>query len=285
MRTGGGPSAQLRCKTALVVILLFLLTGCAGDPLLHADQMARSAGLQRETVQATPFALAAWVRITRADQPLHIYIEGDGRAWRNRYQPSDDPTPRKAIGLSLAVADSAPNVLYLARPCQFVPMTQNPRCQTDYWTGKRFAPEVIAAMDQAMTHYLSRTPGQPIILTGYSGGAAVAALLAARRSDVTLLRTVAGNLDHRAINRFHKVSPMPDSLNPADEVARIATIPQRHFSGAEDNIVPPFIGRDFAAAVGKCASWQLIPNIGHEGDWSQIWPQLLRQKIQCGDKK
>lgn len=262
-------------------IVLSLLTGCAGDPALHADKMAQTAGLQRETVQAPPFILAAWVRITRADLPLHIYIEGDGRAWRNRYQPAEDPTPRKAIGLSLAIADSAPNVLYLARPCQFIPMAQNPRCRTVYWTSKRFAPEVITAIDTAISHYVARTPGQQIVLTGYSGGAAVAALVAARRSDVALLLTVAGNLDHNAVNRLHQVSPMPDSLNPMDEAARIAAIPQRHFSGAEDSVVPPSIGHDFAAAVGKCASWRMVAHMGHESDWSGLWPQLLQQQIHC----
>ncbi|MBP2168409.1 pimeloyl-ACP methyl ester carboxylesterase [Erwinia toletana] len=273
-----GSLAQLTLRGLL---LLSLLTGCASDPAIYADQMVRPAGLQRETVQAPPFVLAAWVRITRADQPLHIYIEGDGRAWRNRYQPADDPTPHKAIGLSLAVADNAPNVLYLARPCQFIPMSQNPRCRTDYWTGKRFAPEVIASINEAISHYTIRTPAQPIVLTGYSGGAAVAALVAARRQDVALLRTVAGNLDHIAVNRLHQVSPMPDSLNPADEVARIAAIPQRHFSGADDRVVPPSIGHDFAAAVGKCASWQVIADMGHEGDWARVWPQLLQQPVYC----
>lgn len=275
------PSGWSAQRLTTAGFCLTLLSGCAGDPIAHADNMARPAGFHAETVRASPFLLLAWVRINRADQPLHIYIEGDGRAWRNRYQPSDNPTPYKAIGLSLAVADRAPNVLYLARPCQFIPLSQNPACQPDYWTGKRFAPEVINATNQAISHYARLTPGQPIVLTGYSGGAAVAALVTARRQDVAILRTVAGNLNHAAVNRLHQVSPMPGSLNPADETARIAAVPQRHFSGAEDNVVPPAIGEHFAAAVGKCASWSVIPAMGHEGDWSQRWPLLLQQPVSC----
>ena len=261
--------------------LTMLLAGCASDPRQDADHMARAAGLQPETVRTTPFELAAWVRITRTDQPLHIYIEGDGLAWRGRYRISDDPTPRKAIGLRLAMADSAPNVVYLARPCQYIPLSRNPTCQSDYWTGKRFAPEVVASMNQAVEYYLTRTPGQQIVLAGYSGGAAVAVLIAARRHDVAQLRTVAGNLDHRAVNRLHNVTPMPESLNPRDEVARIATIPQRHYSGSDDSVVPTFIARDFAAAVGKCASWQVVAGLGHEGDWAAHWALFLQQEIRC----
>ncbi len=268
-------------RISALLMFTMLLAGCASDARQDADRMARAAGLQPETVRTTPFELAAWVRITRADQPLHIYIEGDGLAWRGRYRISDDPTPRKAIGLRLAMADSAPNVVYLARPCQYIPMTRNPVCQSDYWTGKRFAPEVVASMNQAVEYYHTRTPGQPIVLAGYSGGAAVALLIAARRHDVAQLRTVAGNLDHRAVNRLHNVTPMPDSLNPRDEVARIATIAQRHFSGEKDSVVPPFIGRDFAAAVGKCASWQVVPGLGHEGDWAAQWALLLQQETRC----
>lgn len=258
-----------------------LLNGCADDPRRHADQMAQTANMQRETLWASPFLLTLYVRITRADLPLHVYIEGDGRAWRNRYLPSDDPTPYRAMGLNLAVADRAPNVLYIARPCQFTPLSANHACQTDYWTGKRFAPEVIAAVDQAITHYVTHTPGQPIILTGYSGGGAVAVLVAARRPDVALLRTVAGNLDHEAVNRFHAVSLMPDSLNPRDAAQRVAAIPQLHFSGEEDAIVPPFIAERFAHAVGACAQVKIIPAMGHESDWPALWPQLARLPAPC----
>ena len=94
-----------------------------------------------------------------------------------------------------AVAGPAPNVAYLARPCQFMPMDRNPQCAVPYWTGKRYTPEVIASMNDAVDRLVARVPGQPVNLIGYSGGGAVAVLIAARRHDVATLRTVAGNLD------------------------------------------------------------------------------------------
>lgn len=265
----------------LFAIGLSSLGGCAGNPQQHADALAQAAGLQREPVSAPPFLLTAYARVTRADQPLTIYIEGDGQAWRNRYEPSGDPTPRRALGLSLAAADRSANVVYLARPCQFTAMADNPHCGVAYWTGKRFAPEVITAMDAAITHYASRTPGQRIHLVGYSGGGAIAVLVAARRQDIATLRTVAGNLDHDAVNRWHRVSPMPDSLNPINVAARVAHIPQIHFSGADDKIVPLVIAQKFVARAGTCASVHSVDGLSHEGDWAALWPQLLMLRLPC----
>lgn len=266
--------------------LLLLLVACAGDPQLHADALAQPAGLQREQVQADMFLLTAYVRISRNDQPLTIYIEGDGLAWRNRNEPSDDPTPHRALGLSLAAADRSANVVYLARPCQFTPMADNPHCAIAYWTDKRFAPEVVTALDAAVTHYSARVPGQALQLVGYSGGAALAVLVAAQRSDITALRTVAGNLDHEAVNRWHKVSSMPASMNPIEIAARLARLPQIHFSGSADKIVPTTITRNFVAAVGSaCARLHVVDGIAHEGNWAALWPQLLSIPTSCNNEK
>lgn len=261
--------------------VLVLLSACAVDPRTHADALARPAGLTHEQVRTQGFTLTAYVRITRSDLPLNVYIEGDGMAWRNRHQPSDDPTPNRALGLTLAAADLGANVLYLARPCQFTPIAANPQCDVTYWTDKRFAPEVVAAVDESISHYATRTPGQRINIIGYSGGGAVAVLVAARRQDVASIRTVAGNLDIEAINRLHKVSAMPDSLNPIDVAARVANIAQIHLSGSRDEIVPAAIARSFATRVGPCARVQVVNGLSHEGGWAAAWPQLLAIAPPC----
>ena len=265
----------------LYVGVCMLITACAEAPRRQADAIAQPAGLQHEQVKAGAFVLTTYVRLTRADLPVTVYIEGDGLAWRTRNQPSDDPTPRKAMGLRLAAADHGANVVYLARPCQFTPMSENPRCDAAYWTEKRFAPEVVAAMNEAVSHYMARLPGQRVDLVGYSGGGAIAVLLASRRHDVTSLRTVAGNLDHDAVNRLHRVSLMPDSLNPMDVATDVAGIPQLHFSGADDSIIPPSIAHDFVTKVGACAQEQVVDGLTHEGDWDAQWPQLLAIRPRC----
>ncbi len=272
------PSNPVVLATWLVACLL---TACAGDPNVHADAMAQPAGLRRDQVQAGLFVLTTYSRITRTDQALTVYIEGDGLAWRSRNQASDDPTPHRALGLSLAAADRAPNVVYLARPCQFTPMAANPRCAVTYWTDKRYAEEVVTSMNIAVTQYLQRLPGQRVNLVGYSGGGALAVLIAARRDDVASLRTVAGNLDHVAVNRLHRVSPIPGSLNAIDIAQRVAAIPQLHVSGDDDKVVPTFVTRTFVDAVGSCAQLRVVEGMAHESDWAGKWPALLSTPLAC----
>lgn len=264
-------------------LLAIWLGGCANlDLNQHADDMARSAGLQRVQVRTDSFLLTGYYRMTQPDQPLTVYIEGDGFAWRSRSQPSQDPTPRKALGLALASVDPAPNLLYLARPCQFTPMSANPLCSVAYWTDKRYAEEVVAAMNQAVSQHAERLPGQPLQLVGYSGGGAIAVLIAARRKDVITLLTVAGNLDMDEVNRLHQVSAMPGSLNAIDVAPQVAAVAQIHYNGSDDNVVPSIIAQRYArATAGHCTQIRTVPGMSHESDWPSVWPELLAQAPEC----
>lgn len=259
------------------------LAGCAeADRVAHADALAAPAHMQRERIATQGFVLTAYSRITNPLAPINLYIEGDGLSWVTRSEPSLDPTPREATGLAMASVDPAPNVVYLARPCQYTPMELSPRCGIPYWTSKRFAADVVASMNDAVDHIVARVPGQKINLIGYSGGAAIAVLLAARRDDVASIRTVAGNLDDEYINRIHQVSSMPESLNPIDVAARVARLPQIHFASADDSVVPPEVARRFVKAEGKsCAQIRLVSGLTHDGEWVRQWPSLLRAVPAC----
>lgn len=271
----------------LASLFTLLLLGCVEAPGTaefdqRADILAKSGGLVRGQVETDSFVLTSFYQITRPDLPLTVYIEGDGFAWRTRSQPSMDPTPHKPIGLELASVDPAPNRLYLARPCQYTPMAANPRCDVDYWTSKRFAEDVVVAMDQAVSHYARQVPGQPINLVGYSGGGAIAVLIAARRHDVATLRSVAGNLDTAEVNRLHRVTPMPESLNAIDVASQISSLPQIHYYGSEDKIVPAIIAQRFANATGgRCTQIRSVPGMSHNSDWARIWPGLLGESARC----
>lgn len=283
----------------LLAGLAILLAGCAGDPLQHADGLASGAAFQREEIDTGRFVLTTYVKARPAPTVLRVYIEGDGRAWLSRTQVSPDPTPHEAMGLQLALSDARANtatntaagtatdtangtaLLYLARPCQFTPMARNPACGPAYWTGLRYAPEVVDAMNQALSQYVARFKPARLELVGYSGGGAIAVLLAARRQDVSAIRTIAGNLDHVAVNRWHQVSQMPGSLNPIDVAAQVARIPQLHVGGAEDAVITPAITRSFVAKAGHCAALAIIPGMAHESDWASRWPALLQLPLPC----
>ncbi|WP_240648241.1 alpha/beta hydrolase [Pararobbsia silviterrae] len=253
------------------------------DPVEHADTLAQAGGLQRERIVTPTFVLTAYSKISSPREPIHLYIEGDGLAWISRTQPSLDPTPHQATGLQLAAIDPAPNVVYLARPCQFTPMAVNPTCGIPYWTGKRYAPEVVASMNDAISQIAARAQGQQIELIGYSGGGALAVLVAAGRTDIGSIRTVAGNLDDAYVNQLHNVSEMPESENPIDFAKRVASIPQIHFSGADDHVVPSAVAERFVDETGpRCAQTRVVPGMTHDGDWRAVWPDLLRVAPACG---
>jgi len=114
-------------------------------------------------------------------------------------------------------------------------------------------------------------------LVGYSGGAAVAALVAAKREDVVQLVTVAGNLDHRAWTTWHQVSDLSQSLNPADARRELSAIPQYHLIGEKDKVVPPALIDEFVAGFSSSEKIMVreIPDFDHQCCWVQRWSSLM----------
>lgn len=224
----------------------------------------------RGEARSGAFRLAYFARIARRDAPVVVYVEGDGSAWRTRSMPARDPTPLDPIALRLAAIDPSPNVVYLARPCQFT--RDDAACRNAFWTDLRFSEAVIGSMDRAIDIVVGTRPAS-IHLVGYSGGAAVAALVAARRSDVSSLRTIAGNLDHVALNDFHRVSRMEGSLDPILVAPALAGLPQRHFVGGRDDVVPAFVAANFVRALGasRCATIEVAPEADHGESWVRFW--------------
>ena len=278
---------------ALVLFLFFPLvfSGCLTVPSAFersgtAEEIAANAGFHRSRVRTTPFLLTAYSRIKDPGQPLHIYIEGDGYAWVTRNRVSGDPTPRRPVALELAAEDSAPNVVYLARPCQYTPMEMNTACKEVYWTGMRFSEAVIRSMDQAIDHFVKGVKNSGVELIGYSGGGAVAMLIAARRKDVKSLRTVAGNLDPNRLNEYHHVSPMSEeSLDPMSVVQKLRSIPQYHFTGSEDPVVPSSIAESFIAKSGhgNCIQTMSVEGADHVHGWTNAWSRLLKIPLICSE--
>lgn len=265
----------------ILISLSFLFSGCASvDPRTEANQIASAAGLNSENIPTHSFVIATWGRFTPPVNSIRVYIEGDGFAWKSRTQPSDDPTPHLPTGLKLAAADPGQNVLYLARPCQFIGPPLPATCQVNWWTNDRFSAVVIDTMNEALEVFVSRYPGVKLDVVGYSGGGNIAALLAARRNDVRSLRTVAGNLDVAWVNTLHHVTPMPNAVSAIDRAAELRALPQIHFSGDADKTVPADVAQRFRQAVGgKCVRVDVVSGMTHSADWAAIWPQLLKNTL------
>ena len=269
-----------------MALALVALAGCAAaisalDRRSHAERIAGRGGLARSVVATDGFVLTTYHRLGQPGHALRVYIEGDGLAWMSRRRLSRDPTPVDPLALDLAALDPAANVVYLARPCQYT--EGDALCGPDYWSSKRFAEVVIVSMDQAVERFRRQARAKEVHLIGYSGGAAVAALIAARRRDVASLRTVAGNLDPVAFNRHHGVSPDTGSLNAADAAPALAGLAQHHFVGRRDAVVPPFIAEGFARAAGdrRCIRITVLDGVGHADGWRERWRDLLRRPVTC----
>ena len=274
-------------SACLLVLLALFLPACRMAPaarLETARAIAAEAGMVQHDIPAGAFLLRSYERVSdRKTKTARIYIEGDGLAWLHKNTPSPDPTPPDPVALSLARADTAANVIYLARPCQYNVTQAGQRCDSRNWTSARFSAANVAAMSAALDDIRQRYGFEDLELVGFSGGAAIAVILAAQRSDVVTLRTVAGNLDSEAFNRFHDVSPMPLSLNPVDFARKTANIPQRHFLAGRDAIVPRSLYENYRSKSGgtPCVAKTTVPDADHQNGWRDRWSSLLKIPFPC----
>ena len=130
-----------------VLITLLFLTGCT--------TIKAPADFVYKEIETQNFTLASWQKVTNPAAPYKIYIEGDGYAFNTRGKATQDPTPRGTLVRELAFGDDSPNIIYLARPCQYV---KSPICSKRHWTTARFAPEVINAEYEAIKNIVGNNP-------------------------------------------------------------------------------------------------------------------------------
>ncbi|MAK82306.1 hypothetical protein [Phenylobacterium sp.] len=217
----------------------------------HADPLG--AGWMRFEVAAAGRTLAAAMPSeARTGQILTVVIEGDGRAHDRHGRATADPTPDRAVGLALAEAWPGPTA-WLGRPCQYV---RDAACKPADWTTHRFSEEAVAMTDAAVGALMARAGAKQVRLVGWSGGGVMATLVAARRTDVVGLVTIAAPLDLKAWTRSRGLSPL-QGLDPADLPPIPA--PQLHLTGAFDPLVRPVVvketARRLAGPRGQVETW------------------------------
>lgn len=268
--------------TVSIVLIGFLLSSCKSIPSTlernkNAKQHAEQVNWVAETMESKQFNLQLYrPQELVASKHLTLYIEGDGLAWLSQTSISPDPTPTDPIGLRLGIQQADRKAIYLARPCQFITQSS---CSNRYWTSARFATEVITAYDQIINQLKRRYSIKNFSIVGYSGGAAIAALIAARRDDITHLISVAGNLDHKAWSEHHKISPLDESLNPADYAKQLAAIQQHHFIGKQDKVIPQKVINSYIDSfTGINKQYvHVIESFDHRCCWAEAWPELIKQ--------
>lgn len=267
-------------KIAIIISALLVLHSCTDVSYNNNPATLGKLGeFEKEFVKGGDFWLTTYQKITDKNRPYVFYIEGDGAAFNGKYKVSRNPTPRRQMFIKLAAMDERPNVVYIGRPCQYTPMSMNPKCNNQYWTNRRLSEEVVESINQVINKINNK---HKFSLVGFSGGGGVAVLIAAKNKQVKDIVTIAANLDLAAFVDYHNVSPMIGSLNPIDYTSEVSNIPQLHISGGKDNIVPPFIADKFVQkANSNCVKQKIFPEITHRSGWQPVWNYVTNQQITC----
>jgi hypothetical protein len=262
----------------ILLIILFATFGCSKNfqtIMAETSKIGHQKGLEPIIYQTKNFKIFTLQKITDPLKPLKIYFEGDGRAFINRHTASANPTPTSFFLINLIKEDDSANILYVARPCQYV---SSENCQPKYWTNARFSKEIIDAVDEVVKAF----PKFELELVGYSGGGEVAKQIAVRNKNVVNLRTIAGNIYHAKFTEIHHVLPLDESL-PEQNLLKLANIPQIHFVGSKDKVVPKIIAETYRDKLLKksCARIILVENATHSKGWNEEWKKLSKIQPFC----
>jgi hypothetical protein len=174
----------MRRGPAASVLLLapILLAGCA-TPADRMDAEARSSGFARAVIEGIGFRHVVYTNgRNAAGGALHVYIDGDGSPYVDRWTVASDPTSRNPLMLRLMALDAAPAV-YVGRPC-YVGQATDPPCSPLDWTLARFSERVVESLARVIEQQRAATGAAGLELFGHSGGGTLAVLIAARVPDV-----------------------------------------------------------------------------------------------------
>jgi pimeloyl-ACP methyl ester carboxylesterase len=265
-------------RAALIATLVLtqgLLAGCLAPAVRAYQQTAAGQGLVAQQVEGRPFAHRVYLNdAAAAGSPgrLNVYLDGDGIPWRGYAQPALEPTARDPLVLRLMSLDPGPAV-YLGRPC-YLGVYDPARCTPWHWTHGRYSETVVDSMVQALHRIIDRHRVHDLTLIGYSGGGALAMLIAPRLVAVSGVITLAANLDLQAWVDHHGYSPLSGSQDPARQPPLPARVAQWHWVGGDDRAVPPAVVEN-GLAHQPDAHFEVIPAIDHACCWEAHWPRLL----------
>jgi len=246
----------------ILMILMFLIS---------CKSITAPSDFVYKEVWGKNFNIATWQKIKNPKLPYKVYIEGDGYAFNSRGKPTNAPTPRSTLVRELAFEDKSANVIYVARPCQYV---KSPICSKRHWTTARFAPEIINAEYEVIKNIVGNSP---VILIGFSGGAQISGLISTAKNGLNVKKiiTIAGNLDHYAWTQHHNLPPLNESMNLENYKQQYEKIPQIHYIGSKDKVIPPFLVKDF---INDNTPVVEVKDADHNNGWKSIYNQIWKER-------
>ncbi len=260
----------------IIVIAFFLLSSCFNDPnyIRHKTvSLAKDSGFVEKIYHNYNFKIFTLQKIKNPKLPIRVYLEGDGKAYINSRLPSINPTPRSYFFVNLMFEDDYPNIIYIARPCQY--FKDDSKCDIQYWTINRFSQEIINSVNEVLKNFKDKE----LELVGYSGGGQIALQLASKDNNKNIIniRTIAGNLDPDEFTNIHQVSKLEFAKL---DFNRLSKIPQVHFVGTYDDIVPSSVSSRYIDKLesSNCTKIIEVNMATHYQGWSN-WPSLIEQNL------
>tara|TARA_Y100000741_G_C18196677_1_gene535855 strand:+ start:131 stop:928 length:798 start_codon:yes stop_codon:yes gene_type:complete len=208
---------------------------------------------------------------------LKVYIEGDGLAWLDRFTPSLDPTPTNPVGFKLALEDKSDNVIYLARPCQYI-ISKN--CNQSVWTNLQYSNTILNLYERIFKELSNNY--EEIHLIGYSGGAAIAIYLASiEHFKINSVRTIAGNINPDEISQLLNLSGYKKVVNFYSLGDKIKDIPQIHYYGTKDKVIPIDLHLNYVERYSNpCIKIQSVL-ASHSKGWTEFWKTNYKLNFNC----
>ena len=273
---------NIRPKSYVPLLLCLLLQACT-TPVGRLSEIAGQYDFEQSKERAGGFDLLVFsnqasvaAQQTQAGSKpmvLRVYLEGDGSPWRSRVIVMPDPTPRNPLMLRLMGQDNGLAV-YVGRPC-YNGFANEPECDSSLWTSARYSDAVVNSMRLLIRKLMKRHGAEELWLVGFSGGGAMAMLIAQDLPEVSRIVTLAGNLDTDAWTWHHRYSPLYDSANPAKEPSLRDDIWQWHLVGGRDTVVPSQLVKPVIMAQPSASGFEFA-RFNHGCCWERIWPVVLK---------
>lgn len=211
-----------------------------------------------KTIQTNNYSFASWVKDSGNNSAVYIYLEGDGNAFNYAGLPSFNPTPKSYLMREFAFMDARPNVVYLARPCQFI---QSENCSVKDWTTGRFSKKIV---DDTATAIKKIADGREVVLIGYSGGALLSGLVISNYPEIKVKKwiTIAGVLNHHQWTDYFNDKRLVDSI----DLDKLPNVSQKHFVAENDKVVPVDLAKKWVDEKDLI----IIQNATHNSGWKNL---------------